>query len=48
MIKTNIEVNGAGEFYTIIPEDIVQELMLEDGEVIEWYENEGSVELTFG
>lgn len=48
MVKTRIEVNAAGEFFTIIPEDIVQELMLEDGEQVFWDEDQGTVELTFG
>lgn len=48
MTKTRIETNSQGEFYTLIPEDIVQELVLEEGELINWYVDEGMVELTFG
>ena len=47
MTKTRIEVNEQGDFYTIIPEDIIQELALEDGEVIEWVEEDGEVSLYF-
>jgi hypothetical protein len=48
MATTRIEVNEAGEFFTIIPEELVQDLMLEDGEQINWDENDGIVDITFG
>lgn len=34
--KGRIEVNSEGEFYLVIPEDIVQELVLSEGDLVEW------------
>lgn len=48
MTKTRIEVNQNGEFYVQIPEDIVEDLQLDDGELVEWEEVEGTAVLTFG
>lgn len=36
MIKTRIEVNENGEFFTIIPEDVVAEYDFDEGEQLEW------------
>lgn len=48
MAKTRIEVNEAGELFTLIPEDIIQELMLEEGEQMHWEEDAGLIEITLG
>ncbi len=46
-MKTRIEVNQEGDLYVIIPDEIVQELMLEEGDSLYITENEGEVILTF-
>lgn len=35
-MKTRVEVNENGEFYIIIPDDIVAECGFDEGELIEW------------
>lgn len=35
-MKTRIEVNENGEFYTIIPNEVVEEYNLDEGEQVEW------------
>jgi antitoxin component of MazEF toxin-antitoxin module len=36
MIKSRIEINENGEFYTIIPEDVVAEYNYDEGDQLEW------------
>lgn len=40
MQKTRIEVNAEGEFFTLIPDDIVAKYYLDGGEPIEWDDND--------
>lgn len=47
-MKTRIETNEMGELYIALPDDIVEELMLEEGEPVELEESEGTVILYFG
>lgn len=35
-MKTRIEINDEGQFYTIIPEDVIMEYELDEGDLIEW------------
>lgn len=46
-MRSRIEVNSSGELFIVIPEDIIQELTLEEGDLAFWEEIEGAVELTF-
>lgn len=46
-MKTRIEVNQEGELYIVLPEDIVEELQLEEGETVTITEDEGELILTF-
>lgn len=46
-MKTRIEVNQEGDLYVVLPEEIVQELMLEEGDSLYITETDGEVILTF-
>jgi hypothetical protein len=48
MIPSRIEVNEMGEFYFVIPEDIVEDLLLEEGELVSIDLKEGMLEVYFG
>jgi len=48
MTKTRIDVDSQGEFSLPIPEEVVEELVLDDGELVEWVVKDGYVELYFG
>lgn len=39
-MKTRIEVNENGEFYTIIPDDIIADYDFGEGDQIEWDTND--------
>ncbi len=46
-MKTRIEVNEFGDYFTVIPYDIMEELELEEGEQFEWDSSDnGSVLLS--
>jgi hypothetical protein len=48
MTKSRIEVAADGSFYMEVPEEVIDDLQLEEGEVVEWHlEEDGRVELTF-
>jgi antitoxin component of MazEF toxin-antitoxin module len=48
MTKSRIEVAANGSFYMEIPEEVIDDLQLEEGEVVEWHlDDTGHVELTF-
>ncbi len=40
MVKTRIEVNEDGEFFLIVPDEIVAKYMLDEGEPVEWDDND--------
>lgn len=46
-MKTRIEVNEEGQFYMLLPEQIVEDYMLDDGDVVEWDDDGELVILTF-
>lgn len=46
-MKTTIKVNQEGEFYIVLPEDIIEELMIDEGDVVRFTEEDGEVILTF-
>jgi len=46
-VKTRIEVNELGEFIVQIPEDIMDEYSLEEGDQILWEIDDGFVAITF-
>ena len=48
MSRSRIEVSENGDFILTIPEDVVQELVLEEGDSVEWSLEDGYVELYFG
>jgi hypothetical protein len=39
-MKTRVEVNEAGDFFIIIPEDVVAEAGLDEGDLMEWDAND--------
>lgn len=39
-MKTRVEVNENGEFFTIIPEDVVAEYGFDEGDQIDWDAND--------
>jgi hypothetical protein len=39
-VKTRIEVNENGEFFTIIPEDVVAGYEFDEGDLLEWDDND--------
>lgn len=39
-MKTRIEVNENGEFFTLIPEDVVADLNWDEGDLLEWDSND--------
>jgi hypothetical protein len=47
MIKSRIEVNEMGEFYFVLPETVVEELLLEEGEGVLLDINDGMLEVYF-
>ena len=47
-MKTRIEVDETGRFIIPIPDDIVEELDLDENEPVDWVEFEGTAILYFG
>lgn len=39
-MRTRIEVNQDGEFFTIIPAEIAEQYNLDEGEPVEWDDND--------
>lgn len=48
MLQSRIEINEMGEFYFVIPEEIVEELFLEEGERVSIDTANGMLEVYFG
>ena len=46
-MKTRIEVNQEGELYIVIPDHIVEDLQIDDGDTVSIQEVDGEVILTF-
>jgi hypothetical protein len=46
-MKSRIEVNGQGEAYLVLPEEVIQEYFLEEGDVVTWELQDDFVMLTF-
>lgn len=36
MEKTRVEINENGEYFTLIPDEVVEDLLLEDGDLLVW------------
>ena len=39
-MKTRVEVNENGEFFILIPDDVVAEAELDEGDLLEWDAND--------
>lgn len=46
-MRSRIEVDAEGFFQIKIPEDVIDELNLDEGDLVDWFVNEGLVELAF-
>ncbi len=46
-MKTRVEVNQEGEVYIVIPDDIVEDLQIDEGDSVTIQEVDGEVILTF-
>lgn len=47
MMKTTVKINQEGEPYIVLPDDIIEELVIEEGDVVYVTEVNGEVVLTF-
>ena len=47
-MKTTVKVNQQGELYIVFPEDIIDDLMIEEGDVVTFFDDgTGEIILTF-
>jgi bifunctional DNA-binding transcriptional regulator/antitoxin component of YhaV-PrlF toxin-antitoxin module len=47
MTKSRVEVNEEGDFFLVIPDDIVAEAGLDDGDLLELEVDDGFIFLSF-